>query len=168
MLACSSHEREAIDKALVAGVSEESYRSIAARVSLSPSGLLRHKNHVTSAIVKAAERQEEEHGVNLLAEAERVRRKAWELLGKLEAERDYRGAIVAVREIRGCLETLGEMVTKAEAVNGGPAKNPHFDATLLTDEELDIAAALIAKATGHPARNPEAPCRKEATLLVAK
>ena len=150
-LACSSPEREAIDKALVAG---ESYRSIAARVSLSPSGLLRHKNHVTSAIVKATERQEE-HGVNLLAEAECVRRKAWELLGKLEGERDHRGAIVAVREIRGCMETLGAMLAKADTASDGSPQSEQFDVSLLSDAELDIAEALIAKATGRQPRKPE-------------
>ncbi len=163
-LACVSPERDAIDRALVAG---EPYRSIAARVSLSPSGLLRHKNHVTSAIVKAAERQEEEHGVNLLAEAERVRQKAWELLGKLEAERDHRGAIVAVREIRGCLETLGEMLTKADAVNGGSAQAAHFDFSVLGDDELSTLEALVSKAQGRPAHKPD-PLAPETMARITK
>ena len=55
-LSCSSPEREAIDKALVAG---ESFRNIAKRVSISPAGLLRHKNHVANAIGKAQAKQEE-------------------------------------------------------------------------------------------------------------
>jgi hypothetical protein len=151
-LACSSSEREAIDKALVA---REPLRNIAKRVSISPAGLLRHKNHVTNAIVKAAEQQEGERGVNLLAEAERVRQKAWELLGKLEAERDYRGAIVAVREIRGCLETLGEMLAKADAASGGSAQHEHFDCTVLSDDELWALEALIAKASTRPPWKPE-------------
>ena len=43
-LACSSPERIAIDKALVAG---EPLRNIAKRVSISPAGLLRHKTHLS-------------------------------------------------------------------------------------------------------------------------
>jgi hypothetical protein len=41
--------------------------------------------------------------------------KAWELLGKTESEGDHRGSIVALREVRECLESLGEMLAKADA-----------------------------------------------------
>ena len=75
-LACSHPEREAIDKALV---TREPLRNIAKRVSISPAGLLRHKNHVAHTIVKASERREERCGDNLLDEIRRVQRKAWEL-----------------------------------------------------------------------------------------
>ena len=114
-LACSSPEREAIDKALVAG---ESFRNIAKRVSISPAGLLRHKNHVSQAITKASERREEQLGDNLLDEMRRVQRKAWELLGKTEFEGDYRASIVALREVRECLESLGDMLAKVQAHRG--------------------------------------------------
>ena len=70
--------------------------------------------------MKAAERQEEEHGVNLLAEAERVRRKAWELFSRTESEGDHRASIVALREVRECLESLGEMLSHAGPEGGGP------------------------------------------------
>jgi hypothetical protein len=49
----------------------------------------------------------------------RVRRKAWELLSKTESEGDHRGSIVALREVRECLESLGEMLAKANTANGG-------------------------------------------------
>ena len=146
-LACSSPEREAIDKALVVG---ESFRNIAERVSISPAALFRHKNHVASAIGKAQTQHEERLGETLLDEMRRVQRKAWELLARTESDGDHRGSIVALREVRECLESLGEMLAKAEAVNGGPTENPEFDASLLSDEELEIAEALIAKAAGHP------------------
>jgi hypothetical protein len=109
-LACASPEREAIDKSLVAG---EPLRNIAERVSISPPSLLRHKQHVSTAIVEAAERQEEKQSLDLLSEAERVRLKAWELLGKLEAEGDHRGSVVALREVRECLEALGSLLNRA-------------------------------------------------------
>ena len=85
-LACSSPERPAIDKALVAG---EPLRNIAKRVSISPAGLLRHKSHVAQTIVKAGEKREELLGDSLLDEMKRVRRKAWELLGRAESEGDH-------------------------------------------------------------------------------
>jgi len=115
-LACSNPERDAIDKALVAG---EPLRNIAKRVSISPAGLLRHKSHVAQSIVKASEKREERLGDNLLDEMRRIQRKAWELLAKTESEGDNRASIVALREVRECLESLGEMLANAEAMNGG-------------------------------------------------
>jgi len=106
-LACSSPEREAIDKALVTG---EPLRNIAKRVSLSPAALLRHKNHVAQTLVKANEMREERLGDNLLDEMGRVQRKAWELLSKTESEGDHRSSIVALREVRECLSALGELL----------------------------------------------------------
>lgn len=44
----------------------------------------------------------------------RVLRKAWELLARTESEGDHRGSIVALREVRECLESLGEMFSKAQ------------------------------------------------------
>jgi len=78
-LACASPERAAIEKGLVAG---EPLRNIAKRVSISPAGLLRHKNHVAKVTTKAGERREERLGDNLLDEMRRVQRKAWELLAR--------------------------------------------------------------------------------------
>jgi transposase len=148
-LACSSPEREAIDKALVVG---ESFRNIAERVSISPAALFRHKNHVASAIGKAQTQHEERLGETLLDEMRRVQRKAWELLARTESDGDHRGSIVALREVRECLESLGEMLAKADTASGGSRQSEQFDASLLNDAELDIAEALIAKATGRPAQ----------------
>jgi hypothetical protein len=145
-LACSSPEREAIDKALVVG---ESFRNIAERVSISPAALFRHKNHVASAIGKAQTQHEERLGETLLDEMRRVQRKAWELLARTESDGDHRGSIVALREVRECLESLGEMLAKADMASGGSPQSEQFDASLLSDAELDIAEALIAKATGR-------------------
>jgi hypothetical protein len=72
---------------------------------------LRHKSHVAETIVKASEKREESLGANVLAEAERLLAKAWELLKRAEDEGDTRGAVVALREARGCLETLAGMLS---------------------------------------------------------
>jgi hypothetical protein len=89
-LACSSAEREAIDRALV---TEEPLRDIAKRVSVSPAVLLPHKNHVAHIIMEASEKREEQLGDNLLDEMRRVQRKAWKLLGRTESEGDHRGSV---------------------------------------------------------------------------
>jgi hypothetical protein len=151
-LACSSPEREAIDKALVAG---ESFRNIAERVSISSAALFRHKNHVANAIRKAEAQHEERLGETLLDEMRRVQRKAWELLARTESDGDHRGSIVALREVRECLESLGEMLANANTVSGGPAQQGQFDWSVLSDEELWTLEALLAKAEGRQAWKPE-------------
>ncbi len=109
--ACASPERVAIDKAIVAG---EPLRDISRRVSISKDGLARHRSHVSTAIVKAEERREERLGDSLLDEMRRVQRKAWELLAKMENEGDHRGSVVALREVRECMESLDAMLAKAQ------------------------------------------------------
>ena len=111
--ACSSSIREDIDKALVAG---EPLRNISKRVSISPAGLLRHKCDVAGTIAKAQERREEKLGDSIYEEMRRVLAKLWELLGKMESEGDHRGAVVAAREVRECLQSLNNLVTKAGLV----------------------------------------------------
>jgi hypothetical protein len=119
-LACASPERQAIDKAIVAG---EPMRSIAKRVSISAAGLLRHKNHTVQAIERAQEKREARIGENLLGEMQRVQHKAWEILARMEAEGDTRGSVVALREVRECMESLGNMLARAEALKAaGPGK----------------------------------------------
>jgi hypothetical protein len=61
--------------------------------------------------VRAGEKREESLGANVLAEAERLRAKAWELLKRAEDEGDTRGAVVVLREARKCLETLSGMLS---------------------------------------------------------
>ena len=119
-LACSHSERDAIDKALATG---EPLRNIAKRVSISPAGLLRHKSHVARAIAKTQERREEKLGDSIFDEMRRVLAKLWELSDKAESEGDHRGAIVGLRAVRECLESLNNLVTKAEGGSGGIVVN---------------------------------------------
>lgn len=126
-LAGSSSERVAIDKALVAG---EPLRHIAKRVSISPAGLLRDKNHVAGAIAKAQERREGKLGDSIFDEIRRLQRKALELLGKMESEGDYRGAIVAAREAREYLESQSALLARAESRSAPKVSilvNPYID-----------------------------------------
>ena len=69
------------------------------------------------------EKREERPGDSLLNEMHRVQRKAWEILAKMEAEGDTRGSVVALREVRECMESLGNMLARAEALKAaGPGK----------------------------------------------
>ena len=59
----------------------------------------------------------------MLDEMRRVQRKAWELLSKTESEGDHRGSIVALREVRECLESLGDMLSRSDMLAQGDAAN---------------------------------------------
>src|SRR5207244_10770259 len=75
--------------------------------------------HVGQAIVKAGERREEQLGDNLIDGMKKMHRKGWELLSKAESVGDHRGAVVALREVRECWESLGAMLEKAGGGQGG-------------------------------------------------
>ena len=141
-LACASPERASIERALV---SREPLRNISKRVSISPAGLLRHKRHVAQAIVRASEKREERLGDNLLDEMRRVPSKAWELLAKAESEGDHRASIVALREVRECLESLGEMLAKAEA----PQRIPVTLAQRLEEARRRVEEYSVIAAAGR-------------------
>lgn len=75
------------------------------------------------AIVRAGEQREERLRENLLDEMRRVQQKAWELLARTESEGGHRAAIVALREVRECLESLGQMLANMPNSGGdGPPK----------------------------------------------
>lgn len=109
---CVHGGRREIEKALVTGTS---YRQIAERFGTSLSAVCRHGKHTAQAIVKASERREERLGDNLIEEMRRMNRKAWDLLGKAEAEGDYRGAIVALREARECIQAQYDILSRTHA-----------------------------------------------------
>jgi len=140
-LACASSNRAAIDKALVSG---EPLRNIAQRVSISPAALLRHKGHTAQAIIRAGERRGERLGDSLLDELKRGNGKAWELLSKAESEGDYRGAIVALREARECVEAQDKMLARASESGIGRPQfivNVVYNGQPLSREETESGPA---------------------------
>lgn len=72
--------------------------------------------HVSS-LAPVRVRHDEHLGESLLEQMRRVQRKAWELLARMESEGDHRGSIVALREVRECLESLGAMLARAGALD---------------------------------------------------
>jgi len=88
-------------------------RKIAQKFAIQYDALYRHRKHVGQAIVRAAARQEELLGDNLLANMKVCQRKAWELLSKFEEEKDHRGAVVALREARETIGALGSLLASA-------------------------------------------------------
>jgi len=119
-LACASPERHAIDKALAIGTP---LRDIAGKYGMSSSSLDRHKRHTAEIITEAQAKREEKIGESVLEQMQRVQRKAWELLAKMESGGDHRGSVVALREVRECIQSLDDMLARAEALkSASPAE----------------------------------------------
>ena len=69
---CAHPEREAIEKALIAG--DLSYRHIASQFSVSTGALQRHKKkHLPGGLIKAQEVQEQAQAINVMAELARTK-----------------------------------------------------------------------------------------------
>lgn len=104
---CRHAEREAIDADLVTGVP---YRHIAARTGTSTGALVRHRSHLTAAVVQAAESRDQERGAALLDKVHALEAEARRLGRKAEREGDLRAALLALRELGRAFELQGRLV----------------------------------------------------------
>ena len=99
---CTHPEREAIDRALVAGMG--SYRDIAGQYGVSKGALERHNTEHIPADLAAAKRAEDAD--DLLGQVRALQGHALDILTATKdgADKDYRVALGAIREARGCVE----------------------------------------------------------------
>jgi len=101
---CTHPERAAIDRALVAG---EPYRGIARRFSASDDAVQRHRAEHVPVELTAAKRAEDATGADdLLDQVRTLQGHALDILTATKggADKDYRVALGAIRELRGCVE----------------------------------------------------------------
>lgn len=105
---CTHTEREAIDRALVAG---EAVRVVASRyVPLSKTAVQRHKDeHLPKAMVQAQEAQEVAHADSLLDQVQSIQGRTLAILTAAETSKDGRLALGAIREARSNLELLAKL-----------------------------------------------------------
>jgi hypothetical protein len=106
---CGHADREAIDRALVAG---ESVRALARRyVPLSVTALQRHKaSHLPAAMLQAQCAAEVAHADGLLSQVRDLQRRALVILEKAEAANDLRTALQAIGQARANLELLARLL----------------------------------------------------------
>src|SRR5829696_6358846 len=104
---CSYEHVGAIDRALIAA---RPIRGIAKTFGVSEDAVGRHRTHLPKTLLKAHDVAETIRADELFAEAAALQTKAWELLHAAEANDDQRTALLAVREIRGCLELLARLL----------------------------------------------------------
>ena len=145
---CKSPDRAAIDSALLAG---KPYRYVASRYGTSTGALQRHKKNDITALVKAADERlavaDRLRGDKLHGQVKDLAEKAVGILAKAEASGDFRTALVAVREARGCLELIAKLNGELALPAQPPCVAPLFALP---------ASAIIRVETGGQDREPQA------------
>ncbi len=137
---CVHPEREAIDRALVAG---EPFRGIARTYRVSDDAVARHReSHLPERLAKAEAAAEVAQADDLLREVRALRSKAYSLLLKAEAAGDYRTALAGVREARACLELLGEL-------EGELDRRPTVN-LLVSPEWVALRGRIVQALSRHP------------------
>jgi hypothetical protein len=137
---CAHPERRAIDRELAAGHLVN--RKIAQGRELTEVAVWRHAaNHLPATLVKAEAAREAAHADDLLAQVRDQRDKALAIYEKADAAGSYAAAIAALREARGCLELLGELLHELDRrpVN-----------LTLSVEWIAVRATLLEALAPHP------------------
>jgi len=112
---CTHAERAAIDRALVAG---EPKRRIAAHFGLTEQALRRHRaDHVAEELAAAKQAEDAAAADDLLAQVRDLQGHARTILTTSMTYTDFRMALAAIREARGCIE-LFVKIREAEEMEG--------------------------------------------------
>ncbi len=105
---CEHPDREAVDRALVAGDANTRLSSVFA---VSEQALRRHKaSHLPAKLVMAEKAAEVAEADNLLEQVGDLQRRTMAVLEAAEASQEHRTALAAIREARGNLELLAKLV----------------------------------------------------------
>ena len=85
------------------------------------------RRNLPASLAKAQDAQEIRHGDTLLEQLQVLRDKALAVLDRAEATNDWRGALGAIKEARGCLELMGKVTGE-----------------LQTRQELNVSFSLVS------------------------
>jgi hypothetical protein len=134
---CLHSERAEIDELVLSG---EPLRKIAERFSLSVTSLFRHKTHVSETLRKSQEAAEVARAESLTEQLKRLCQDARRIQEKAEAEKDYRAALTAIRE----LTRLVEFAAKLSGEMAGQQVNVQTN-VISTSEGLSIPNAAVLR-----------------------
>lgn len=137
---CAHPERNAIDKALVAGTAAE---EIAKRYGLAARSVRRHAaGHLPATLARAQAAAEVAHAEDLLEQLRDLQRRTLAILGAAEATDDRTIGLRAIREARGNLELLARLLGELDE---RPVVN-----ILIAPEWLAVRAAMLAALVPYP------------------
>jgi len=144
---CTHQERQAIDRALVAGTA---FRDIAGRFNVSRSALHRHKNnHIPAALAMAKEAEEVAQADDLLTEVVELQNRAVSILDRAEKAGQLQTALNGIREARRCLKLLaqlqGELYERREVTLHKTANNDIAQRVIADPVATDLAHELLAR-----------------------
>ncbi len=136
---CKYSKKQEIDKLLVRG---EPYRSIAKQFSLSESAVYRHKGHISEKLVKAKDAQEIAKADGLLCQVRDIQVRTLNILTEAEQSKNWKTALLAIRESRGNLELLAKLLgelNESQTVN-----------ILEAPEWITLRTKILNALDGHP------------------
>ena len=144
---CVHPEREAIDRDIVAGVTQ---RTVALKWHVSRDTVQRHsKRHVSPSLVAMQAHREEQGATTLLARVESLITRTERLLTAAEASGAVSTALAAVREQRELLRLLG-------AASGELSTTPTVTLNLISSEEfIAVRSEIFARLTPFPEAKAE-------------
>jgi hypothetical protein len=141
---CTHANRDAIDRALIAGAQ---YTAIAREYRASEDAVSRHReSHLPERLASAVRPSSAEDVVeatDLLTELRLLRAKANAILLQAEAAGDHKTALMGIREARACLELLAEL-------EGELDRRPTVN-LVLAPEWLALRGRIVAALSRHPA-----------------
>jgi hypothetical protein len=140
---CASPHRADIDRGLIRG---ESMRSLAARYGTGRESIRRHRqDHLSELLLRAYDADEQARAGGLLADIERIRASAFDLLDHAERAHDWRARVAAIRECRENVRILGELHGSLEASRANVQIN------LVTSAEwVALKGVIITALREHP------------------
>ena len=137
---CGHAEREAIDRALLAG---EPYRGIAQRFAASPDAVFRHRSdHLPAALPQAQEVAEVALADSLLDQLAELRADAPRIGRKAEGAGDLKTALAGVRELVRIVELTAKLVGELD-------ERPQVN-VLVAPEWLAVRSALLDVLRDYP------------------
>ena len=117
---CNAKDREKIDRALASGTA---ISAISREYSASEDSLWRHKAHISKALVRSAERAGENLEDKLRIELDRIRERMWALQEQMQSDGDLRGALVALKEIRGVVDSMAAILAPPKTSRGADSRD---------------------------------------------
>jgi hypothetical protein len=130
---CTHAEREAINKALVAGTA---FRYVAERFGVSATAPFRHRaEYIPEVLTKAQDAAEAAHADALLAQVRGLQARALAILDAAEQGGQLMAALAAIREARACLELLAKLLGELD-------ERPQLN-VILTPQWAQVRAVVL-------------------------
>src|SRR5215469_2732963 len=143
---CRHEKRQGIDQALVSG---EAFRIIAKRFETSWQAVRRHKEHVSGAIVKAAERREERRGESLLEKVDALAVRTQALVAEVFPETGQSGQKINPRDVAAVVREVRETLRLTAQLTGqlkGDGTTVNVGVGILTSPEWTRIARVVTDA----------------------